>query len=252
LTFALRECHEKNSIEAFLPTLRTVARAEATRTQNLAKAAGLTLYPWWQQVHGQAESIALGLGESLVPVLRDKIFLSEFKLPGNISVALTSSSPIDFALSGRVDLLVIERGTKPCDPDKANFTGCKCWVIDFKTGAAPSLNARKIGEGIGLQPVLYALAARARGAGDVAISLHTFDAPLKEQVQLDEALAATNLFRSLDTLHRSGIFGMRNDAQNEYGFSPAYPMATRFISAAILDAKWEQVHGSTSFEKESE
>ena len=117
-------------------------------------------------------------------------------------------------------------------------------MIDFKTGSAPSLNPKKISEGTGLQPVLYALAVRARGAGPTAISLHTFSAPLKPQVQLDAALQMTPLFRSLDVFHRAGIFGMRGDAQNEYGFSPAYPMATRFVAGNILEAKWERIHGT--------
>jgi hypothetical protein len=246
LASALRECRENNSLSDFLPRLRAVARDQLVRTQNLAKVSGLALYPWWEQVWGQAESIALGLGESLVLVLQDKIFLTEYSLPENIRVALPGSSISDFALTGRMDLLVVEPGARPCDPPNSDFTGCTCWVIDFKTGAAASLTAKKVGEGSGLQPVLYALAARARGAGPVAISLHTFTTPLKEQVQLDDALAMTDLFRSLDTLHRSGIFGMRDDAQNAYGFSPTYPMATRYISPEILDAKWERVHGSAS------
>ena len=31
---------------------------------------------------------------------------------------------------------------------------------------------------------------------------------------------------------------MRADADNAYGYSPSYPMATRFVSGSILEAKW--------------
>ena len=117
-------------------------------------------------------------------------------------------------------------------------------MIDFKTGSAQGLSAKKIGDGKGLQAVLYALAVRARGATSTAISLHTSDAPLKPQVQLDDVLRITPLFRSLDKLHRDGVFGMRADADNAYGYSPAYPMATRFVPGAILEAKWALVHGA--------
>jgi hypothetical protein len=117
-------------------------------------------------------------------------------------------------------------------------------VVDFKTGAAQSLTAKKIGEGTGLQALLYALAVRACGAASTAVSLHTTDAPLKPQVQLDDALEITPLFRSLNKLHRDGVFGMRPDAANAYGYSPSYPMATRFVPSDILEAKWALVHGA--------
>jgi hypothetical protein len=57
---------------------------------------------------------------------------------------------------------------------QGDFSGCACWVVDFKTGSAQSLSEKKIGEGKGLQPLLYALAVRARGAaldGDFAAYL---------------------------------------------------------------------------------
>jgi len=43
--------------------------------------------------------------------------------------------------------------------------------------------------------------------------------------------------------HVRAVFGMRADADNAYGYSPSYPLATRFIPGAILEAKWALVHG---------
>jgi len=91
---------------------------------------------------------------------------------------------------------------------------------------------------------------RARGAASTAISLHTGDGPLKPQVQLDDVLEITPLFRSLDKFHRDGMFGMRPDADNAYGYSPSYPMATRFVPGAILEAKWTLVHGDANGEED--
>jgi hypothetical protein len=159
-------------------------------------------------------------------------------------IALPGAGQADFILKGRVDLVLIEPGALPYDLAQGDFSGCACWVVDFKTGSAQSLSDKKIGEGKGLQPVLYALAMRARGAISTVISLHTVDAPLKPQVQLDDVLGITPLFRSLDKLHRAGVFGMRPDADNAYGYLPSYPMATRFIPANILEAKWALVHGA--------
>ncbi len=45
-------------------------------------------------------------------------------------------------------------------------------------------------------------------------------------------------------MHRAGIFGMRPDAQNAYGYAPDYPLATRFIARPVLEAKWGLVHGA--------
>jgi hypothetical protein len=119
-------------------------------------------------------------------------------------------------------------------------------VVDFKTGSAQSLSGKKIAEGTGLQAVLYALATRACGAVTTAISLHTRDEVLEPQIQLDEVLEITSLFRSLDKFHRDGVFGMRADADNPYGYSPLYPMATRFVPKNILEAKWALAHGAAS------
>jgi hypothetical protein len=249
LAASLRECRERNSARDFLPLLLEAADREAVRVRNRARAAEVELYPWWNQVWAHARTVALGLGETLAPHLQDKQFLCEFRLPQDVRIALPGTDQADFLLKGRIDLLLVEPGGVPRHPaggDLAHgdFSGCACWVVDFKTGAVQSLSEKKIGEGKGLQTVLYALAVRARGAVSTAISLHTSDAPLKPQVQLDDVLGIASLFHSLDKLHRDGVFGMRADADNAYGYSPSYPMATRFVPGNILEAKWALVHGA--------
>jgi hypothetical protein len=244
LAAALRDCRERNSTKDFLPLLLEAANREALRVRDRSRAAEVELYPWWDQVWAQARTLALGLGETLAPHLQDKPFLCEFRLPPDMMIALPGTGQPDFLLRGRIDLLLVEPGVIPYDLANGDFSGCACWVIDFKTGSAQSLSDKKIGEGKGLQPVLYALAVRAGGAVSTAISLHTADAPLKPQVQLDDVLGITPLFHSLDKLHRNGVFGMRADANNAYGYSPSYPMATRFVPGNILEAKWALVHGA--------
>jgi hypothetical protein len=63
-----------------------------------------------------------------------------------------------------------------------------------------------------------------------------------------EANAA--LFRGLDRLHRQGVFGERPAPENEYGFAPAYPIATRPVEAGVLEAKWALTHGAAALEEE--
>ena len=244
LAAALTECRERNS-PAVLPVLIwAAADREAATVRNLAQASGMELYPWWEQVWNHARTTALGLGDAIAPYLLDRQFLSELRVADGVKIALTETGPRDFVLKGRIDLLLIEPGTVPHDFAGDDFSGCACWVIDFKTGAAQSLTAKKISQGTGLQPLLYALAMRESGAVSTAISLQTADAPLQPQVRLELLPEVGALFRSLDQLHRDGVFGMRADADNAYGFSPSYPMATRFVAKNILAAKWALVHGS--------
>jgi hypothetical protein len=252
LMSALRECRERSAVTDFPALLRDAAQREAARTRRRARDAGIGLYPWWELVWGQARALALGLGETLAPHLRNGRFLSEYRLPDDIRMALPGSPTADFALTGRLDLLLFEPGDLFRDPASGDFSACRCWVIDFKTGSAPALNAAKMEKGVGLQAVLYALAIRAKGAGPTAISLHTADAPLARQVELDDALNLAGLFTSLDIMHRAGIFGMRGQARNDYGYSPDYPMATRWIPVSILEAKWALVHGGATVETEEE
>ena len=75
------------------------------------------------------------------------------------------------------------------------------------------------------------------------MSLRTPDAESKAPIELNAALDP--ILHALDKLHRDGVFGMRPDADNDYGFAPAYPIATQFIPSYILEAKWELTHGAS-------
>jgi hypothetical protein len=242
LAASLRDCREQNSSQNFLPLLRAAADREANAVRNHARAAGIELYPWWEQVWDQARTLALGLAETLAPHLPDKQFLCEFRLPPDLMIALPGTEQADFSLNGRIDLLLIKPGAVLHDLAPGDLSGSACWVIDFKTGSAPNLSAKKVAEGKGLQTILYALAVWELGAVSTVVSLHTCDAALKPQVRLDDVLEITPLFRSLDKLHRAGVFGMRPDANDAYGYSPAYPMATRLVPREILEAKWKLAH----------
>jgi hypothetical protein len=168
-------------------------------------------------------------------------------------VTLPGTDVSDFELRGRIDLLLVAPGSPSWEPGSGDFSGCSCWIVDFKTGSASSgLTKRKLEKGAGLQAYLYALAVLARGGEGIAVSLQTFDAPLAPQIQIEQVLAGTALFQGLDRLHRAGIFGMRPDGESEYGYAPVYPMATRFISAEILNAKWKLVHGEALTPEESD
>jgi hypothetical protein len=251
LAFALKGC--AGDAENFGVLLRQAAEQEFQRIRVMAGRSATALYPWWDHVWGQARSIALGLGENLAPELARHRLLSEYRLPPDLRVALPGNTVSDFALRGRIDLLLVAPGSPSWDPDQGDFSGCACWIVDFKTGSSSAgLTKKKLEKGAGLQAYLYALAVRALGGEGIAVSLQTFDAPLAPQIQIENVLAATALFQGLDRLQREGIFGMRPDAENEYGYAPGYPMATRFIAADVLNAKWKLTHGEALAPEEGE
>ena len=82
------------------------------------------------------------------------------------------------------------------------------------------------------------------------MSLHTFAAPLARQVTVDDLLPITGLFRSLDTMHRRGIFGEAPSDRDEFSFQPDLPITSRSIPVEILAEKWALVHGNLSPEPE--
>jgi len=106
LAAALRDCRERNSAKDFLLLLHDSADREAFAVRDRARAAGLELYPWWEQVWGQARTVALGLAETLAPHLQDKQFLCEFRLPQDVIIALPGTGQTDFVLKGRIDLIL--------------------------------------------------------------------------------------------------------------------------------------------------
>ena len=67
---------------------------------------------------------------------------------------------------------------------------------------------------------------------------------MEKQIDLDAAVDP--ILASLEKFHREGVFGMRPDADSDYGYAPHYPIATQFVPSYILEAKWELTHGATT------
>jgi len=240
---ALREWLDRKASAIEFPALVGAgADREASAVRNRARAAGMDLYPWWEQVWGQAKTCSLQLSETLGPLLPDRQFYPELKLPNDLIVALPGSPHRDFVLKGRIDFIRIEGGVVAGTSQQPDFSGCTCWVIDFKTGASKPLTQKNILKGTGLQAVLYALAVQALGAESTSLSLLAPDSDAEKQVELNSAVDP--ILASLEKLHRAGVFGMRPDADSDYGYAPKYPIATQFVPSDILDTKWELTHGA--------
>ena len=123
------------------------------------------------------------------------------------------------------------------------FAHCRAWVIDFKTGSDSSLTDRRLQKGQGLQIALYGLGLRALGAEAVTLSVLTPGAELKRQLADEKVLAMQEPFRTIDAIHRTGVFGQSPAEDREHGFAPDYPMTTRAVAHDVLQAKWAIEHG---------
>jgi hypothetical protein len=240
---ALADCRERNSTAEFTNPIMAAADRDAAAVRNRARAAGLELYPWWDQIWRQAKTRSLQLGETVAPLLPDHTFFSEFTLPPDVMVQLPGSAHRDFRLRGRIDFLRIEDGQIRGTPQNPDFSGCACWVVDFKTGSSKPLTEKNIVKGTGLQAILYGLAICAMGAGTASMSVLAPESKLDKQ--LDLGPECDPILATLENFHRAGIFGMRRDADSDYGFAPSYPIATQFVPGYILDAKWALTHGGT-------
>jgi hypothetical protein len=241
LAAALRDCRERKSTNEFPVLIWAEADRDAAAIRSRAEAQNLALYPWWEQVWNRAKTRSLQLGESLAPLLPDHLYFSEFKLPGDLMIKLPGSEQADFQLKGRIDFLQVEKGDVEIDPKTPDFAGRGCWVIDFKTGSSKSLSLKSVLAGTGLQAVLYGVAIGALGAKSTSVSMVAPEADAKKQIEMSSGI--NPILAALDKLHRDGVFGMRADAESEYGFAPGYPIATQFISPSILEAKWARTHG---------
>jgi hypothetical protein len=238
----LKKALQEPSPETLLPRLREAADLELEAMRARARSRNIEPYPWWIYVWGEARSKALGLGRALAPELADKSAFSEISLPPDLLVALPLGTVDDFALSGKIDVLLVEPRTATIDPRCLNLTGHACWVIDFKTGSAKKMTVKDIEKGRSLQIVLYGLAVQALGATSTSLTLLTFDEPLSRHLTVDDLRPVTGVFRSLDMIHRRGIFGQAPSGNSEYAYQPDLPLTTRAVPPDILAAKWALVH----------
>lgn len=242
---ALKEWRVRKASTADFPVLlEAVADREASAVRTRARISEFDLYPWWEQVWRQARTRASQLGEMLAPLLPEHIFYSEFTLPADLMIALPDNPHPDFELKGRIDFLRIDEGKVTGASERPDFSGCTCWVIDFKTGSSKPLTEKNVLKGTGLQAILYALAIRELGAETTYLSVLAPESAAEKQLDLSPAVDP--ILASLEKLHRDGIFGMRPDANSDYGYAPSYPIATQFVPSHIIEAKWELTHGGTT------
>ncbi len=248
---ALKDLPKDHKVEwpELLERLQLRTEGNRRRIEEKVHEVGASLAPWWSLVFDQhkhqAEALLKGLSEHVAVW---EIY-PEARLPDGIKVAVGDSERETLELFGRLDCLLVERGSDSvlvAEPTEQNTGGRRkkrrssippleerrVWVIDFKTGTTAKLNAKSLEQGKGWQPVLYAWALQKMGALEAHASLMMPGDPAQKQVCVAEAIP---LMEPLRRMHVNGFFGQK--AADNYAYSPDLPIACLLIPAWILKAK---------------
>ena len=236
---------EKNTL-APKPDLREAlarvrGRAEAFRDRLAAVLARhqRTLPDWWLSTWQQALLVAEQLATSVGNVNGPTHLATEWTLARGTALTLPDRGLL--RVHGRIDLLLTS-GEALED----------VWIVDYKTGDRERLKIKELAAGTGLQLALYALALRELGATRAGVSLLTTSLQL-DAPQLDLAALDTlgPLWRGLQHMQESGIFGMRGKWRDEYAYANDYPLATLAVDADTLEQKWALTHPEFSTEEDA-
>jgi hypothetical protein len=210
---------------------------------------GRALPDWWISAWNQAAFIADTLAETITTTDGWSHFATEWTLPPS---RIRVSDAAEFAVRGRVDLLIAKRAT-----EAGTFPFEDVWIIDYKTGRRASLapGRKVVGEkavedfrtklldGKGVQLAIYALALHALGAREVGVSLLTRELELdRPQVSFPAIEAQRAIWEEFARISRSGVFGMRGSLRGEFRFQKDYPLATLGFDADFLEEKWNATH----------
>lgn len=220
---------------SWITELQVEAERFQAQQEKELRALGQELPPWWRQIRRQAQRLAEQLAASLDPVLPGWEILSEMKLPADVRAALPETPSTSFRFKGQPDLVLRQ--------------DAQAWVIDFKTGRPGKLNRKT--EGRGLQVILYGLAIRKTGASQVQLSLLAPGTELKPGKELALEEIDLEIYRSLDLVHRAGIFGQK-PLPDDYAFAPPLPLTTLSPHEDVLNAKWNLLRGESEAEEEKE
>jgi hypothetical protein len=216
---------------------RVIAAADDFRGEILAiiNACGRTCEPdWWRSGWRNARHLAEQFAQQLAATEDWSRLATEWQLGSPQIIRLTGSE--ELRVRGRLDLILAR-------DERAD----EIWIVDYKTGEAKPLRsgARELRKqligGEGVQICIYALAFRDDFI-DICASLLTREADLEPQVNLDDIVAANELWEEIVRIEKTGIFGMLGEIRSEFTFTGDYPLATLPIDQFLLRDKWEHTH----------
>lgn len=240
---AIGRCDEELLVRrADAATLIAQSRTSALKTRTAVErafaAAHRPLPDWWQSNWANAQWVAGELAERVGEIADWPWAKTEWTLPKPTDVRIGDAT---LRLRGRMDLVL--------SPDEVFVRGSRLWLFDFKTGSDKPLKPKDLlkkfakGEG-GLQLALYALALRAIGASEVAITLLTPESIAAPQLTATDIEVFADFWRGLIRMQDSGIFGNRGELRSEFGHTAEMPIATVAVSPDLLEEKWALSHPS--------
>ncbi len=221
-------------------TMLAQLRRASSRTRTFAErafgAANRPLPDWWQSGWARASWIAGELAQRVAEIPDWPFAATEWKLPKPTEIKIGAAT---LRVSGRMDFVVSH--------DELFAPGSRLWLFDFKTGADKPLRPKDLFKkfakgGGGLQLALYALALRAIGAADVAITLLTPETEVEQQLNLADVESLKAFWRGLARMQDTGIFGMRGELRSEFSHVETMPLATLQIGEDLLEEKWALTH----------
>lgn len=221
---------------ALVAGTRSAARNTRARAEHAFAAARRPLPDWWQSRWAGALWMTGELAVRVGQVEDWPWAATEWKLPKPTEIRIGEDV---LRVRGRMDLVL--------SPDETFAPGSRLWLFDFKTGADKPLRPKDLLKkfakgGGGLQLALYALALRALGAGEVAITLLTPGTAAAPQLSSADVESLAGFWRGLARMQDTGLFGMRGELRSEFSHTAAMPIATLPVSADLLEEKWALTH----------
>lgn len=220
--------------DAMFEALQAAQSTTLSHVRQVFARAGRDLPDWWQSSFMQACGIARRLLVNLADFMETSHArgATEWPLPPDACIALPDGATLP--VRGRIDLVL--GGASPAP----------CVVIDYKTGGAPSITTGRLGQGEGLQVLLYGLALQGDNAArDIRIAIAHPGEPFADDLKAVHELVAdatvVQLLNTMRVMQQTGIFGMRGEPRTEFGHAPAYPIATLRIDPTILQAKRDRL-----------
>jgi PD-(D/E)XK nuclease superfamily len=187
---------------------------------------------YWDSFHQDVSGAARELAKRVHELPRAAYGAVEVRVPEGASIPVGEAGRL--FVRGQMDLVL---------SDRPGWAGAKVEIVDFKTGAASKLSARRMeASGSSLQLGVYLHAALSVGATGTVWMLKPEDRPMKiEAHELDRASAK---LRVLGVHLASGIYGALTPDRDDYSHGFEWPLACAPIGMSTLESKFKATFGA--------
>jgi PD-(D/E)XK nuclease superfamily len=226
--------------------IRLAADERCAALRRLCDLLGKVVPDWWNSGWLNARYLARHLGAKIGGAKGWEWMSTELSVGHEGPVKIADG--VELELHGQIDLVLAQN-------DAASFAGQKIWIVDYKTGSAKELKTSDLHDnlvkGTTLQLGLYALAMRELGAAQVSVSIISLAVKnVAPQLSVVDLAPHTDVFADLAEMQLTGVFGMKGEIRQAFGYSAPYPLATLPIDNDILEDKWALTHPALVLEKE--